>query len=90
MHPPLETLSRAIGESFPKAKCELDPAEHPGGESFLDVSLGEFFLVVSHDPATSTFGISEGDGEYGEGPGKTLDDFPTVLRRVRELLEKKP
>lgn len=83
---PLQQISDAVSKRFPGAKIALDSAQNGKGSSFLDVKLGDYFLIVEWN-AEKGFGItSNPEIGYGERSEEVFEDGSVTLRRVLELL----
>ncbi|HYV36919.1 MAG TPA: XRE family transcriptional regulator [Gemmataceae bacterium] len=86
---PLQKLIKAVRTSFPDAKCELDAAEHPNGSSFLDIHLGDYWLVADWRKQRG-FGLTARTNVvYGEGADEVIRGVDSAVARVLWLLEHK-
>lgn len=83
---PLQGIRDAVVARFPDAELTMDPSENGKGSSFLDVKLGDYFLVVEWN-GEKGFGVtSNREAGFGEGPEEVFDDNSSTLDRVLQLL----
>lgn len=85
----IEQLRDVVLAVLPDVRAELDPAEDPGGRSYLDLVRDDHRVVVEWLPARG-FGVtaSERSG-FGEGPEETFADLAATTERVVHLLRTK-
>src|SRR4028119_1961716 len=83
---PLEQIENAVLKRFPKAECVMDPAEGTSSSWFLDVSQGDYSLVVEWHPQRGIGITSNPEMGYGEGPEEVFQDVSEARERVIELL----
>jgi DNA-binding XRE family transcriptional regulator len=83
---PLEQIETAILDRFPVAKCAIDLAEDTRGSGFLDVTLGDYSLVVEWNPQRGIGITANPEMGYGEGPEEVFQEVSDAQERVIELL----
>src|ERR1043165_962764 len=83
---PLQQIEGAILARFPKAECSIDAAETATGSWFLDVSLGDYSLVVEWNPRHGVGITSNPEIGYGEGPEEVFTEVAEAQDRVLKLL----
>lgn len=83
---PLQQIEKAVLDRFPKAELSLDRAETESGSWFLDVTLGDYSLVVEWRPQVGIGVTSNPEAGYGEGPEEVYQDPTEAQERVLKLL----
>jgi DNA-binding Xre family transcriptional regulator len=86
---PMQRLFKIVRKTFPKAKCQMDPAETATGSWFLDIRFGNYWLNVEWRPEYG-FGLTaRTDVVYGEGADEVYPELGAAARRVSWLLQHK-
>jgi hypothetical protein len=85
----IQRLGEMLKEHFPDARMELDLAEHPNGESFLDIERDDHYVVIGWRSGEG-FGISCSDEiGFGVGADEVYRDPDAAYARVVSLLREK-
>ncbi|WP_051462971.1 helix-turn-helix domain-containing protein [Bradyrhizobium sp. URHA0013] len=82
----VEAFVSALRDLAPDAKIAVDEAESEGGESFIDISDGDFRTEVSYRPSFG-FGIYVTPGVYGQRPDEVFRNADKAAKRIGQLRE---
>ena len=82
----LQDLAAGILQRFPDANLSFDMAENGEGSSFLDVTMGDYSLVVEWSPKKGVGITANAEIGYGEGPQEVFEQPSAALQRILELL----
>lgn|SRR3989338_7353883 len=87
----IKTLEEEVAKQFPAATFERDNPVKPDGAWFLDIRLGERFVVVQWFARLKQWGVSDGsdpDPLYTHQADKAFDTSAEALVEVARLLTK--
>ena len=74
----------ALGEAAPGVGAQVDPPSDPKGETFIDLSDGEFATEVSYRPEVG-FGIFVSERTFGQRPDEIYRSAAKAAQRIAQL-----
>ena len=80
----IDAFVRALREVAPSASTHIDSPSDPNGESFIDLTDGEFSTEISYRPETG-FGIFVSDRQYGQRPDEIYRLAAKAAQRIVQL-----
>lgn len=83
---PIQELAARIKQRFPDATLSLDSPTDPEGPWFLDVSHGDYSLVIEWRANLGLGLSSPEDDSFGEGPDEVYPNVDFAWERVRHLI----
>ncbi|QDF41311.1 XRE family transcriptional regulator [Bradyrhizobium symbiodeficiens] len=82
----IEAFVKNLLELAPNAKINVDEAEADGGESFIDISEGDFRTEVSYRPNFG-FGVYVTPRAFGQRPDEVFRTADKAAKRIWQLRE---
>lgn len=80
----IDAFVRELRELAPRASAHVDSPSDPKGESFIDLTDGEFSTEISFRPETG-FGIFVSDRQYGQRPDEIYRSAAKAAQRIVQL-----
>lgn len=80
----IDAFVRELRELAPRASAYVDSPSDPKGESFIDLTDGEFSTEISYRPETG-FGIFVSDRQYGQRPDEIYRSAAKAAQRIVQL-----
>lgn len=80
----VEILVEALKQELPGVAIEVDAPGRPGGEWWLDISLGSFSAGVAWRPEFG-FGVFTSEPGLGDRPDEVFREPVTTCRRLCQL-----
>src|SRR5882672_4445621 len=82
----VDTFLRMLRRAAPGVRAQVDTPSDPKGETFIDLSDGEFSTEVSYRPEIG-FGIFVSERTFGQRPDEIYRSAPKAAQRIAQLRE---
>ncbi|HEY3856665.1 MAG TPA: helix-turn-helix transcriptional regulator [Verrucomicrobiae bacterium] len=84
----IDHLKLLLAQSLPHCRIKIDQPEHPGGNYWIDVSVGKKRHTLEYRPGKG-FGLFHENAGYGEGPAEIYRTPERAAQRLGQLMASK-
>jgi DNA-binding phage protein len=85
MEAPIKNLIQLVTRILPRSRVKVDAPELPGGNYWVDVSMGKKRHTLEYRPGKG-FGLFHQDAGYGEGPSEIYRTPERAAQRLAQLM----